>query len=82
MAIIFLNIINQLICVIVKCSVLFEVRSVLFNIIKTSAVNVSSELAFVGPRHFSSLGPFGDSKSIVATAVYSRLSGLMEGMHG
>jgi hypothetical protein len=25
----------------------------------------------VGPRHFSLLGPFGDSKSIVETAVYS-----------
>jgi hypothetical protein len=24
---------------------------------------------FVGPRHFSSLGPFGDSKSIVGTTV-------------
>jgi hypothetical protein len=39
---------------------------------------------FVGPRHFSSLGPFGDSTGIVETTVYSRLSGLMEGegMHG
>jgi hypothetical protein len=38
---------------------------------------------FIGPRHFSSLGPFGDSKSIVGTTVYSQLSGLMkgEGMH-
>jgi hypothetical protein len=34
---------------------------------------------FVGPTHFSSLGPFGDSTSIVGTTVYSRLSGLMEG---
>jgi hypothetical protein len=34
---------------------------------------------FVGPRHFSSLGPFGDSKTIVGTTVYSLLSGLMEG---
>jgi hypothetical protein len=34
---------------------------------------------FVGPWHFSSLGPFGDSKSIDGTTVYSRLSGLMEG---
>jgi hypothetical protein len=34
---------------------------------------------FVGPRHFSSLGPFGDSTSIVGTTVYSRLSRLMEG---
>jgi hypothetical protein len=33
----------------------------------------------VGPRHFSSLGPFGDSKSIVLTRVYCRLSGIMEG---
>jgi hypothetical protein len=33
---------------------------------------------FVGPRHFSSLGPFGDSRSTVGT-VYPRLSGLMEG---
>jgi hypothetical protein len=33
---------------------------------------------FVGPRHFSSLGPFEDSRSIVGTTVYSRLSGLME----
>jgi hypothetical protein len=39
---------------------------------------------FVGPRHFSSLRPFGDSKSVVGTTVYSRLSGLIEGerMHG
>jgi hypothetical protein len=38
---------------------------------------------FVGPRHFSSLDPFGDSKSIVLTTAYSRLSGLMgRGMHG
>jgi hypothetical protein len=38
---------------------------------------------FVGPRHFSSLGPFGDLKSIVGTTVYSRLSGLTvgEGMY-
>jgi hypothetical protein len=34
---------------------------------------------FVGPRHFSSPGSFGDSKSIVGTTVYCRLSGLMEG---
>jgi hypothetical protein len=34
---------------------------------------------FVGPWNFSSLGPFGDSRSIVGTTVYSRLSGLMEG---
>jgi hypothetical protein len=34
---------------------------------------------FVGPRHFSSLGCFGDSRSIFGTTVYSRLSGLMEG---
>jgi hypothetical protein len=34
---------------------------------------------FVGPRHFSSLGPFGDSKTIVGTTLYSRLSGLMKG---
>jgi hypothetical protein len=34
---------------------------------------------FVGHRHFSSLGRFGDSRSIVGTTVYSRLSGLMEG---
>jgi hypothetical protein len=33
----------------------------------------------VGPRHFPSLGQFGDSKSIVGTTVYSRLSGLMMG---
>jgi hypothetical protein len=41
-------------------------------------------MRFVGLRHFSSLGPFGDSKSIVGTTVYSRLSGLIEGerMHG
>jgi hypothetical protein len=40
--------------------------------------------SFLGPMHFSSLGPLGDSKRIVATKVYSRLSGLMEaeGMHG
>jgi len=39
---------------------------------------------FVGPRQFSSLSPFGDSKSIVGNAVYSQLLGLMEGegMHG
>jgi hypothetical protein len=39
---------------------------------------------FVGPRHFSSLGRFGDSTNIVGTTAYSRLSGLMEGegMHG
>jgi hypothetical protein len=30
---------------------------------------------FVSPTHFSSLGPFGDSISIVGTMVYSRLSG-------
>jgi hypothetical protein len=34
---------------------------------------------FVGPKHFSLLGPLWDSKSIVATTVYCRLSGLMEG---
>jgi hypothetical protein len=34
---------------------------------------------FVSPRHFSSQGPFGDSKNIVRTIVYSRLYGLMEG---
>jgi hypothetical protein len=34
---------------------------------------------FVGPWHFSSLGPLGDSKSIVGTTVYCRLYGLMEG---
>jgi hypothetical protein len=34
---------------------------------------------FVGPRLISSEGPFGNWKSIVATTVYSRLSGLMEG---
>jgi hypothetical protein len=34
---------------------------------------------FVGPRHFLSLGPFGDSKSIVGTTVYSRLSEPMGG---
>jgi hypothetical protein len=34
---------------------------------------------FLGPRHFLSLGPFGDSKSIFGTTVYSQLSGLMEG---
>jgi hypothetical protein len=34
---------------------------------------------FVGPRHFSFLGPFGDAKSIIGTTVYSLLSGLMEG---
>jgi hypothetical protein len=34
---------------------------------------------FVDPRHFSSLGPFGDSRNIVGATVYSRLSGLMEG---
>jgi hypothetical protein len=39
---------------------------------------------FVGPRHVSSPGPFGGSKSTVGTTVYSRLSGLMKGygMHG
>jgi hypothetical protein len=31
---------------------------------------------FVGPRNFSSLDPFGESRSIVGTTVYSRLSGL------
>jgi hypothetical protein len=38
---------------------------------------------FVGPRHFSSLGPFGDLRSTVGTTMYSQLSGLMEqeGMH-
>jgi hypothetical protein len=38
---------------------------------------------FVGPRHFSSLGPFGDTRNIFETTVYSLLSGLMEevGMH-
>jgi len=36
---------------------------------------------FVGPGHYLSLGPFGDSKSIGTTA-YSRLSVLMEEMHG
>jgi hypothetical protein len=38
----------------------------------------------LGPRHFSLLSRFGDSKSIVGTIVYSQLSGLMEGegMHG
>jgi hypothetical protein len=39
---------------------------------------------FVGPKHFPLLGPFEDSKIIVGTIVYSRLSGLMEGegIHG
>jgi hypothetical protein len=39
---------------------------------------------FLGPRHFSPLGPVGDSKSIVGTKAYSWLSMLMEveGMHG
>jgi hypothetical protein len=39
---------------------------------------------FVGPRHFSSLGTFGDSKSIAENRVQCRLSRLMEGdgMHG
>jgi hypothetical protein len=32
----------------------------------------------IGLRHFPSLGPFGDSKSIVGTNVYSGLSRLME----
>jgi hypothetical protein len=35
--------------------------------------------SFVSPRHFSSLGRLGNSKSIVVTTVYCRLSGLMEG---
>jgi hypothetical protein len=35
-------------------------------------------IGFVGPSHFSSLGRFRDSKSIVGTTVHSRLSGLME----
>jgi hypothetical protein len=34
---------------------------------------------FVGPKHFSSLDPFGESRSIVGTIVYSRLSWLTEG---
>jgi hypothetical protein len=34
---------------------------------------------FVGPRHFSSLGSFEDSKSTVGTIVYSRLYVLMKG---
>jgi hypothetical protein len=34
---------------------------------------------FVGHRHFTFLGPFGDSTSIVGTTKYSQLSGLMEG---
>jgi hypothetical protein len=39
---------------------------------------------FVGHTHFTSVGPFGDSTSIVETTEYSQLSGLMEGdgMHG
>jgi hypothetical protein len=39
---------------------------------------------FVGPRHFSSISPFGDSASTVEATVCSRLSGLIEaeGMHG
>jgi hypothetical protein len=37
---------------------------------------------FVGPRHFSSLGPLGYSRSIAGTTVYSGLSGLIEGIHG
>jgi hypothetical protein len=46
-------------------------------------VNQGQIKVFVGPSHFSSLGPFGDSTSIAATTVYSRLFGLMkgEGMH-
>jgi hypothetical protein len=39
-----------------------------------------SSLLPLGPRHVSSLGPFGDSKSTVGTTVYSRLSGLMRGL--
>jgi hypothetical protein len=35
---------------------------------------------FVGPRPFSSIGPFGDSKCTVGNTVYSGLSGLMEGV--
>jgi hypothetical protein len=37
---------------------------------------------FVDPRHLTSLGPFGDSRSIFGNTVYSRLSGPMEEMHG
>jgi hypothetical protein len=34
---------------------------------------------FVGPKNISSLCPFGDSKSIVETTVYSLLSEFMGG---
>jgi hypothetical protein len=34
---------------------------------------------FVGPRQFSFLGPFGDSKSIAGSTVCSRLYGLVKG---
>jgi hypothetical protein len=36
----------------------------------------------VDPRNFSSLGPFGDSKSIVWSTMYSRLFGLIAGGGG
>jgi hypothetical protein len=46
-------------------------------------VNQGQIKVFVGPSHFSSLGPFGDLTSIAATTVYTGLFGLMkgEGMH-
>jgi hypothetical protein len=39
---------------------------------------------FLHPRHFLSLGPLGESRSIVETKVHSRVSRLMEAerMHG
>jgi hypothetical protein len=58
-------------------------RRVLYPETTKNFVNMQGRIkGFVGQRHVSSLDPVGDSKSIVGNGVQSRLSGLMEGMHG
>jgi hypothetical protein len=54
-------------------------RNVVHFATKFNSVDQGRIKGFVGPRHFSSEGPFENWKSIAATTLYSRLSGLMEG---
>jgi hypothetical protein len=72
---------------VLPCKITYSLFCVLFLVSKIVSKHPFTRgriKGFVGPRQFTSLGPFGDSKSIVGTTVYSRLSGLMEGegMHG
>jgi hypothetical protein len=66
-----------------KCIVLNFMQDIQRNVVRHRPIHGRIK-GFVGPRHFSSLGPFGDSTSIVGNRAYSRLSGSMEGegMHG